>query len=176
MKWSLGGMLQAAVTGLISVCVCVFSEAQERPSFILWGIKHSDDSEAEKPPSAAEYTDSVQTQIWCPLTEPEVLRHNTDGDVFLWLHVKPHSEPCVRFLCGTVTSAGRLVVQQRRRYLDASGTSLLNQRPTATSTLSTSVTPTSRDTLLTRKPDASNISLGGGNRLIKMLRTIWVHM
>lgn len=54
--------------------------------------------------------------------------------------------------------------QQRRRYLDASGISLLNQRLTATSTLSTNVTPISRDTLLTRNPEASNINLGGENR------------
>lgn len=54
--------------------------------------------------------------------------------------------------------------QQRRRYLDASGMSLLNQRPTATSTLSTSVTPISRDRLLTRNPEASNINLKGQNR------------
>lgn len=59
------------------------------------------------------------------------------------------------FLWVRSTSAGR----QRRRYLDASGTSLLNQRLTATSTRSTSRTPSSSDALLTRKLDASNISL-----------------
>lgn len=44
-------------------------------------------------------------------------------------------------------------------YLDASGTSVLNQRLTAASTLRTRATPTSRAALLTRKPDASNINL-----------------
>lgn len=51
------------------------------------------------------------------------------------------------------------VKQRGRRYLDASGMSLLNQRLTATSTLMTSVTPISRETLLTRNPEASNINL-----------------
>lgn len=48
---------------------------------------------------------------------------------------------------------------QQQLYPDVSGRSLLNQRPTATSTLITRVTPTSTNTLLTRNPEASNINL-----------------
>lgn len=74
-----------------------------------------------------------------------------------------HSEPGRPVsLCGTLTSAGslrRCSSSSGGCYLDASGTSVLNQRLTAASTLSTRATPTSRAALLTRKPDASNINL-----------------
>lgn len=83
--------------------------------------------------------------------------------LLLWSAAGRHSEPGRPVsLCGTLTSAGslrRCSSSSGGCYLDASGTSVLNQRLTAASTLSTRATPTSRAALLTRKPDASNINL-----------------
>ncbi|MEQ2189289.1 hypothetical protein GOODEAATRI_023904 [Goodea atripinnis] len=63
-----------------------------------------------------------------------------------------------------------------RCYLETSGMSLLNQRPTATSILSTNVTPISRNTLLTRNPEASNINLGRQSRAVTSITAKVYHL
>lgn len=100
-----------------------------------------------------------------------ILMLDTDGNVVVFcerfIYKKLYSDHHVPFSLWHSELWWASVVkqqQQRRRYLDASGISLLNQRPTATSTLSTNVTPISRDTLLTTNPEASNINLEGENR------------